>query len=74
VAKEPGTAAQFNGFENDEKCSYLPTKTRGFAILIQPQLSPAMEWEGHVTTLAAHLPGNVSSARMTSALQVQTAR
>jgi hypothetical protein len=55
-----------------EKSSFLPIETRRCAVLLQPQLSPDEErniWQH----LVAHLPGNGGSARMSSALQVQTA-
>jgi len=39
-------------------------------------IATSVAWceEEHLTTLAAHVPGNGSSARMSNALQEQTAR
>jgi hypothetical protein len=36
-------------------------------VLLQPQLSPDVEREIFLTTLAAHLPGNGGNAQMSSA-------
>jgi hypothetical protein len=44
VAKHPDSVAQSNGFDYViEECSSLPTKMRGYAVFLQPRLSPDVE-------------------------------
>jgi hypothetical protein len=73
VAKQRGPAAHSNGFENVDWEMELPAyQNEGVR---QLAATTALAWcgEEHLTTLAAHLPGNGGTARMSSALQVQTA-
>jgi hypothetical protein len=75
VAKQPKPAVQSNGFEVvDWEIQFPAHQTEGVRYLVA---ATALAWcrgEQHLTTLAADLPGNGGSARMSCVVHFQTVR